>query len=117
MEEVSRYFTREAAARGVRILVGQDGVFPENTLAEMRHLRDCGVSAVEILRGATIYPAEFLAATDRYGAIAPGRVANILVVEQDPLAAIENIEGAFLVLQNGRIAWTQEGAGHPGVGE
>lgn len=111
MEEVSRFFTREAAARGVRIMVGQDGVFPENTLAEMRHLRDCGLSAAEILKGATIYPAEFLAATDRYGAIAPGRVANILVVEQDPLAAIENIDATFLVLQNGRIAWTKEGTG------
>jgi imidazolonepropionase-like amidohydrolase len=92
-------------------MVGQDGVFPENTLAEMRHLRDCGLSAAEILKGATIYPAEFLAATDRYGAIAPGRVANILVVEEDPLAAIENVEATFLVLQNGRIAWTKEGTG------
>jgi imidazolonepropionase-like amidohydrolase len=111
MEEVSRFFTREAAARGVRILVGQDGVFPENTLAEMRHLRDCGLSAAEILKGATIYPAEFLGVTDRYGAIAPGRVANILVVDADPLAAIENIEKTFLVVQNGRIVRTAERGG------
>jgi imidazolonepropionase-like amidohydrolase len=111
MEEVSRSFTREAAARGVRILVGQDGVFPENTLAEMRHLRDCGLSAAEILRGATIYPSTFLGVTDRYGAIAPGRVANILVVERDPLAAIENIEATAFVVQNGRVAYTKDGAG------
>jgi len=103
MEEVSRYFTHEAAVRGVKILVGQDGVFPEGTLAEMRHLRDCGLSAADILRGATIYPAQFLNATDRYGAIAPGRVANILVLDQDPLAAIENIEAAFMVVQNGQV--------------
>jgi len=109
MEEVSRFFTREAAARGVRILVGQDGVFPENTLAEMQHLRDCGLSAAEILKGATIYPAIFLAATDRYGAIAPGRVANILVVDQDPLAAIEDINGASLVVQNGRVVYAKDG--------
>jgi imidazolonepropionase-like amidohydrolase len=109
MEEVSRFFTREAAARGVKILVGQDGVFPENTLAEMRHLRDCGLSASEILRGATIYPAMFLGATDRYGAIAPGRVANILVVDRDPLADIENIEATILVVQNGRVVVTRQG--------
>ncbi len=101
MEEVSRFFTREAAARGVKILVGQDGIFPEGTFSEMRLLSDCGVSPAEILKGATIYPALFLDAADRYGAIAPGRVANILVLDRDPLAAIENIEAAFLVLQNG----------------
>jgi len=103
MEEVSRYFTREAAAQGVKILVGQDGVFPEGTLAEMQHLRDCGLSPADILRGATIYPARFLNATDRYGAIAPGRVANILVLDQDPLAAIENIEAVYMVVQNGKV--------------
>ncbi len=110
MEEVSRFFTREAAARGVKILVGQDGIFPEGTLAEMRHLRDCGISAAEILKGATIYPAVFLSATDRYGAIAPGRVANILVVDQDPLVAIENIEATFMVVQHGRVVFTREGS-------
>lgn len=109
MEEVSRYFTQEAAARGIRILVGQDGVFPEGTLAEMQHLDECGVSRAEILKGATIYPATFLGATDRYGAISPGCVANVLVVNQDPLAAIENIEATFLVVQNGRIAHAAEG--------
>jgi imidazolonepropionase-like amidohydrolase len=113
MEEVSRYFTRVATARGVKILVGQDGVSPEGTLAEMRHLRDCGVSPAEILKGATIYPAMFLNATDRYGAIAPGRVANIVVVDQDPLAAIENIEAVFMVLQNGRVV-PREGSGPEG---
>lgn len=109
MEEVSRHFVREAAARGVRILVGQDGIFPEGTLAEMRHLRECGVSPAEIVRGATVYPAEFLGARDRYGSITPGLVANILVVEQDPLAAIENIETACLVVQNGRVAYEKKG--------
>lgn len=116
MQEVSRYFTRQAAARGIKILVGQDGVFPENTLAEMRHLRDCGVSPAEILKGATLYPALSLAAADRYGAIAPGRVANILVVERDPLEAIENIEATALVVQNGRVVYTKEEGAVPPAG-
>lgn len=109
MEEVSRHITREAAARGVRILVGQDGVFPEGTLAEMRHLRDCGLSEVEILRGATIYPAMHLNATDRYGAIAPGRVANILVLDQNPLTAIGNIEAVFMVVHKGEALPRRDG--------
>lgn len=103
MEEVSRLIVGELAARGVRLLVGQDGVDPAGTFGEMRRLKDCGVSEAEILKGATIYPAEWLGVDARLGAIAPGKQANILVVDGNPLEDIGNIESTFLVFQNGKI--------------
>ena len=104
MEQVSRLFVREFAARGVRLLVGQDGNDPAGTFAEMRRLRECGVTEAEIIKGATLYPAQWLGVEDRLGSLSPGREANILVVEGNPLEDIGHLESAVLVVQRGRIA-------------
>ncbi|MBT8338861.1 MAG: amidohydrolase family protein, partial [Desulfatitalea sp.] len=103
MEEVGEYFVRELAARGVRMLVGQDGTNPDGVFNEMLRLRECGLSEVEILRGATIYPAQWLRVEDRLGAIAPGRQANLIAVDADPLADIANMKQVHLVVHRGRI--------------
>jgi imidazolonepropionase-like amidohydrolase len=73
----------------------------------MKHMRDCDVSESEIIKGATVYPAEWLGVQDRLGSIAVGKQANILVVNKNPLENIENIQSTFLVVQNGRITETQ----------
>lgn len=104
MEAVSRLFVREFAAHGVRMMVGQDGVAPAGVFAEMRWMKECGVSDLEILRGATIYPARWLGVEDRLGAIAPGYEANILIVNENPLEDVANLEDAFLVVHKGQVA-------------
>lgn len=103
MEAVSCLVVRELAARGVRLLVGQDGADPAATFAEMRRLKACGVSEAEIIKGATIYPAQWLGVDDRLGALAPDRQANILVVNGNPLEDISRVDSTFLVFQNGRL--------------
>jgi len=103
MEAISRHLTGELARYGVRMLVGQDGASGAATLAEMRHLRDCGVPAAEVIRGATLYPAEWLGVDDRLGTIAVGREASLLLLDADPLADIDGMESTFLVVQRGRI--------------
>jgi imidazolonepropionase-like amidohydrolase len=103
MTAVSLYVVSQFAKSGVKMLVGQDGCNPAGTVAEMRMMKDQGVSAAEIIKGATIYPAQWLGVADRLGAIAPGKHANILVVDSDPLADIANLEKTFMVIQNGRV--------------
>jgi len=105
MEEVSRMVVREFADHGVRLLVGQDGCDPEGTFGEMRRLKDCGVSEAEIIKGATIYPAEWLGVDDRLGSISPGKEADLLVVDGNPLEDIGKMEAAFLVIQKGRVVF------------
>lgn len=103
MAAVSRHVVQQFAVYQVKMLVGQDGNDPAATFTEMRCLRDAGVSEVEIIRGATLYPAQWLGVEDRLGAIAPRHEADLLVVNADPLADIAQLESTFLVIQNGKV--------------
>jgi imidazolonepropionase-like amidohydrolase len=111
MTAVSRLCVEEMHAQGVRLLVGQDGCDPAATLEEMALLKQWGVAEAEIIRGATIYPAEWLGVDDRLGSIAPGKEADILIVDGDPLADIENIKSGFMVVHDGRIVKPRMTAG------
>lgn len=103
--EVSWLFVRVLAAHGVRMLVGQDNVEPDGTLREMDLLASAGVSPVEILRGATIYPARWLGVDSTVGTLEPGKRADILIVEANPLERITNIRSAWVVVHEGKIAF------------
>ncbi|MBI4879191.1 MAG: amidohydrolase family protein [Planctomycetes bacterium] len=103
MRDVGVRLTRELAASGVRILVGQDGADPEGTLLEMELLAQAGVSPVEILRGATSYPAAWLGLDERCGSLERGKAADVVILDRDPLERIENIRSVWLVVRNGAV--------------
>jgi imidazolonepropionase-like amidohydrolase len=102
LDSVSRLCVRTLAADHMRMLVGQDNCDATRTAREMRRMAVCGVSPVEILRGATLYPAEWLGVADRLGSIAPGRQANLVLLERNPLEEIGNIESVAAVFVRGR---------------
>jgi imidazolonepropionase-like amidohydrolase len=109
MEEVSRFFVAELSKRGVKLLVGHDGPWPDGIFDDMERMSECGVSEVEILRGATLYPAQWLGVEERLGSISPGKEANLLVLDGNPLEDIGQIRSTFLVLQRGDIVFRKEG--------
>jgi imidazolonepropionase-like amidohydrolase len=102
MDSVGRQCVRTFAEDHVRMLVGKDNCDASRTAREMRRMAVCGVSPVEILRGATLYPAEWLGVADRLGSIAPGMQANLVLLEKDPLEDIGNIESVAAVFVRGR---------------
>jgi imidazolonepropionase-like amidohydrolase len=103
MQSVSRLCVRELAAQGVKMLVGQDGFEARETFAEMNLLEECGLSQVEIIRGATIYPARWLGVDDRLGSIAPGKEASLLVAAENPLEDVARLAAPSVVIQKGKI--------------
>jgi imidazolonepropionase-like amidohydrolase len=103
LDEMQGFFTREMIKRDVKILVGQDGLMPEFTLDEMRYLKDLGLSESEIIRGATLYPAQWLGVADQVGSISPDKKANILILNKNPLENIQNIKATHMVLLSGKI--------------
>jgi imidazolonepropionase-like amidohydrolase len=92
---------------GVVITVGTDTPTPwivpgESVHREMQFLHDAGLSNMEVLRAATSNAAAALHLTDR-GAIRPGMRADLVVLEANPLPAIENTKRIVYVMKAGTL--------------
>jgi imidazolonepropionase-like amidohydrolase len=101
VELLSNFFVEVLAADGVRMLLGSDSRSAAASIEEARHMRKAGVSEIEVLRAATLYPAEWLGIDDRHGSISPGMAADIVVLHGNPLEDIGNLEAVDAVVQNG----------------
>jgi imidazolonepropionase-like amidohydrolase len=55
------------------------------------------------LRAATVTPAEFLGLADSLGTVAVGKVADLLLLDADPLDDIRNTRRIRAVALNGRL--------------
>lgn len=98
--------TAMAHAAGVPIMAGTDAndtmVFPGFSLHdELRHLVAAGLSPMEALRAATSVPAIYLNRSDEFGGVAVGRMADLVLLEADPLADIANTTAIAAVFFGG----------------
>jgi imidazolonepropionase-like amidohydrolase len=86
---------------GVPVLAGTDTntaaeapgsfTFGDSLHHELELLLDAGLSTIDALRAATVLPAEHFGLTDR-GAVAPGRRADLVLVDGDPLHDIRAVQ-------------------------
>lgn len=93
---------------GVKIALGTDASTPFNfpgysAHTEMELMALAGISNADILRIATINGAGFLGVEDKAGAIAPGKIANLIVLDENPLVDIQNTRGVRNVILKGRL--------------
>ena len=93
---------------GVPILAGSDSpnpfVYPGFSLHdELGLLVRSGLSPAEALRTATINPATFLGVTDSLGTVARGKVADLVLLDANPLEDIANTRRIRAVIQGGRL--------------
>jgi hypothetical protein len=107
MKEVSDYFVQELSKYGVRMLVGQDGIDADGTSEEMVLMKEAGVPNVEVLRGATIYAAEWLEVDGKYGSVETGKIADLVVLNANPLDDIAVVSDIYMVIQHGEIIETR----------
>jgi hypothetical protein len=61
-----------------------------------------GLTPLEALQTATLNPAKFLRATDSLGTVATGKLADLVLLDADPLADITNTTTVRAVVANGR---------------
>ena len=92
---------------GAPLLAGTDTpnpfVLPGHALhEELAHLVAAGLTPHQALAPATRDAARFLGQEEEWGTIAPGRRADLLLLEADPLADIANTTKIFGVLTGGR---------------
>jgi imidazolonepropionase-like amidohydrolase len=62
-----------------------------------------GLTPLEALQTATINPARFLSATDSLGTITVGKLADLAVLDANPLTDIGNTARVHAVVLNGRL--------------
>jgi len=106
--EVGRVIVGRLAEWGVPMLIGQDGYIPRFTHAEMNLLSENGLSPAEILRGATVCPAKWFGLTGMYGSIAPGKKANLVILDANPIEDIRNTQDVGLVILDGQVVYQSE---------
>jgi imidazolonepropionase-like amidohydrolase len=96
-----------AAQADVGIMAGSDTpspfVFPGFGLHdELALLVEAGLSPLEALQAATLNPARYQEATDSLGAVEPGKLADLVLLDANPLEDIRHTQRIAGVVLNGR---------------
>ena len=93
---------------GVQLLAGTDTgnpfCFPGFSLhEELALLVVAGLSPSEALRTATLNPAKFFALDQTLGTIEQGKIADLVLLDANPLTYIRNTQKINAVISNGRL--------------
>jgi len=86
---------------GGTIVAGTDTPNAINLHGELMSYVAAGMSAFDAIRTATVNPAKALNVDT--GTIEPGKLADIILVEGDPLADISRLHHVRKVIANGRV--------------
>jgi imidazolonepropionase-like amidohydrolase len=93
---------------GIPFLAGTDTppgvyIFPGFSLhEELQRFVAAGFTPMEALQTATLNPAKFLGMEDRLGTIEKGKVADLVLLDANPLDDIRNTQNIAAVIVNGR---------------
>jgi len=93
---------------GVEFLAGTDTpnpyCFPGFSLHdELALLVDAGLTPMEALQSATLGPAKYLGKLDSLGTVESGKIADLVLLDANPLEDIRNIQKINTVIIGGRL--------------
>jgi imidazolonepropionase-like amidohydrolase len=103
---------------GVRVMAGTDAPLRNSTPGfglhdELVYFVEAGLTPYDALMSATIEPARFFGMTDSLGTVEAGKVADLALLDADPLADIRNTRRTSAVVANGRLFTVRrDGDGH-----
>lgn len=96
---------KKAHLAGVKIAFGTDaGVYPHGLNArQFAKMTEWGMTPMQAIQAATVNAADLLGWKDRIGSIAPGKLADIVAVTENPLQNIAVLENVEFVMKNGVV--------------
>lgn len=104
----------DAFRAGVKIACGSDAGTPFNPhtdlTTEIQMMVEGGMTPLAALTAATRTSAEALRLDDRLGTLESGKLADLVVLEGDPLADLEALRQPLLVFKEGKLVFKRPGA-------
>lgn len=99
---------RKLSDAGVTIATGTDAgnigtLHASSYLTEVLAMQASGMSHWQILEASTINGAKVLRKENEFGSVSKGKKANLVLLEADPIAAIENITKIYRVINKGVV--------------
>ena len=95
-------YVKQLHDAGVRLSIGTDTPEPgKSVLSEMLLLHDAGISMADVFRIATLESATNIGHGSEYGAIEPGKRADLVLFDGDPLARPLDLIGPKSVFKDG----------------
>jgi hypothetical protein len=91
-------FIADYSNHGGRVITGEDAgyiysLYGFGYIRELELLREAGLHPLEVFRAATLNGAEALGIADKVGTVEPGKLADLVVVSENPLANIASLYG------------------------
>ena len=104
-------FIREYKNRGGRVTAGSDSGFIFQLygfafIRELELLREAGFHPLEVIRSATLSGAEALGLEKELGTVEPGKLADLLILDENPLQNLKVLygTGAIKLMEDNTVA-------------
>ncbi len=99
---------RQLWEAGVKLLIGTDAGTPLNfhsdaTWQEMDLMAGYGVPPMEVLVMATRHNADYLGMGAEVGTVTPGKLADLIVVDGNPLLSMRDLRNVAVVVKDGKV--------------
>jgi imidazolonepropionase-like amidohydrolase len=93
---------------GITVVMGTDAgnigtLHGPSVFREMEAMTQAGLTPLQVLRSATVNGASAMRMDRDLGTIAPGRLADLVILDADPLRSIDNLSRASVVIRGGKV--------------
>ncbi len=112
---------RRVLDAGIRVVVGSDAgnigtLHGPGIFREMTSMARAGMSPLEVLRAATVDGAHALGLARDVGVIAQGALADLVLLDANPLSDVSNLSKIQRVIKGGRLVPVLSASGEPAPG-
>jgi len=106
--EIAKRNLKALSDKGVRISLGTDTLCSMlrpglNTIQELEFMAEAGLTPEQIIRSGTRDAAEHLGLLDDLGTVEPGKIADLIILADDPLKDVSALHQVQTVIKGGQV--------------